>query len=168
VIANIINEKEGQKEKTNLIVAGIFVNFLFLLNLYLEALIPEKTGVFPDYGHSTFNWLLGTEARIVFGSLIAFMVAMYLNNTLYHKWKKNIYVKYAIILILVMVIDTLLFHVIAFAGTIEANDLLGSIASVTILKVILSIVSIPIFGFGLRGYSYWEESSLAARRKVEA
>ena len=38
VIANIINEKEGPKEKTNLIIAGIFVNFLFLLNLYLEAL----------------------------------------------------------------------------------------------------------------------------------
>ncbi|MFQ6106152.1 MAG: queuosine precursor transporter [Thermoplasmata archaeon] len=163
LVANIINEKEGEKEKNSLIVAGIFANFIFLLNLYLEALIPEKRGVFPDYGHSTFNWLLGTEARIVFGSLVAFMTAMYLNNTLYHKWKRNIYVKYAVILILVMVLDTALFHAIAYTGTISTNDLLGSIASVSILKIILSIVSIPVFGFGLKGYSYWEEASLAAK-----
>ncbi|MCK4367555.1 MAG: queuosine precursor transporter [Thermoplasmata archaeon] len=168
VIANIINEKEGPKEKTNLIIAGIFVNFLFLLNLLLESMIPEKTGVFPDYTHSTFNWLLGTEARIVFGSLMAFVVAMYLNNFLYHKWKKHIYVKYVLILILVMAIDTVLFHTIAYTGTIGTNDLLGSIASVTILKIILSVVSIPVFGFGLKGYSYWEQASLATRRETGA
>jgi uncharacterized integral membrane protein (TIGR00697 family) len=166
VIANIINEKEGPKEKTNLIIAGIFVNFLFLLNLLLEFMIPEKTGEFPPYTHSTFYWLLGTEARIVFGSLMAFIVAMYLNNFLYHKWKKNIYVKYVVILILVMAIDTVIFHAIAFTGTIDDKALLGSIASVTILKIILSVVSIPVFGFGLKGYSYGEPASLGKRTEA--
>ncbi|MCJ2564329.1 MAG: VUT family protein [Candidatus Thermoplasmatota archaeon] len=168
LIANIIIEKEGPKEKTNLIIAGILANFLFLTNLYMEALMPEKTGVFPDHGHATFNWLLGTEARIVFGSLIAFVVAMYLNNFLYHKWKKNIYVKYVVILIIVMAIDTVLFHTIAYTGVIGTNDLLGSIASVTLLKTILSVVSIPIFGFGLKGYSYWAEASLVKRTEAGA
>lgn len=166
VIANIINEKEGPKEKTNLIIAGIFVNFLFLLNLLLEFMIPEKRGVFEDYAHDTFLYLLGTEARIVLGSLVAFIVAMYLNNFLYHKWKKNIYVKYVLILIFVMVIDTLLFHAIAFTGTIGTNDLLGSIASVTILKIILSVVSIPVFHFGLKGYSYGEPAPLPKRTEA--
>ena len=168
VVANIINEKEGTKEKSSIVVAGIFANFLFLLNLYLEALMPEKRGIFPDYGHDTFNLLLGTEARIVFGSLIAFMVAMTLNNYLYHKLKQNIYLKYGLILILVMFIDTLLFHSIAFLGVIGTNDLLGSIASVTVLKTILSVVSIPVFGFGLRGYAWAGETSFDFRRRAEA
>jgi uncharacterized PurR-regulated membrane protein YhhQ (DUF165 family) len=134
----------------------------------MEALMPEKTGVFEPFAHQTFNMLVTTEFRIVIGSLAAFIVAMFLNNFLYHKWKKNIYVKYVVILILVMVIDTLIFHTVAFAGTIGTNDLLGSIASVTILKVILSFVSIPVFGFGLRGYSYPADATLPTARKVEA
>ncbi|MFQ6128218.1 MAG: VUT family protein [Thermoplasmata archaeon] len=168
VVANIINEKEGEKEKISLIVAGIFANFLFLLNIYMEALIPELRGVFPDYGHDTFNLLVATEARIVFGSLIAFIAAMYLNNTLYLKWKKNIYLKYALILILVMIVDTALFHVMAYSGVWSLEQLLGSIASVTILKTILSVVSIPVFGFGLKGYAYFEEVSLVAEREARA
>lgn len=168
VVANIVNEREGAKEKTNLIVAGIFANFLFLLNLYLEALMPEHPpGPFPAYGHDTFNLLLGTEPRIVFGSLIAFIAAMYINNTLYHKWKKNIYIKYALILILVMTIDTAIFHTIAFAGTWTTEQLAGSIASVTVLKMILSVVSIPVFGFGLRGYAYMERASVPTKKEAE-
>lgn len=169
VVANIVNEMEGKKEKTNLIVAGIFANFLFLLNLYLEALIPEYPpgDPFPVYGHDTFNLLLGTEPRIVFGSLIAFIAAMYINNTLYHKWKKNIYFKYALILILVMAIDTVIFHTIAFAGVMTTEQLAGSIASVTVLKMILSVVSIPVFGFGLKGYTYLERTSAPVKKEAE-
>jgi hypothetical protein len=39
---------------------------------------------------------------------------------------------------------------------------------VTILKIILSVVSIPVFGLGLRGYSYWTEASLAKRTEAGA
>lgn len=154
MVANIINEKEGKKEGWKIMVAGLFANFLFLINLYLELVIPEARGVFPDHTSLTYSWLAGVEVRIVIGSIVAFLIAMYLNNYLYHKWKWNIWGRYAVILIVVMTIDTVIFHTIAFAGIFSAEELLGSIASVTAFKIILSLVSVPVFAFGLRAYGW--------------
>ncbi len=154
VVANIINEKEGKKEGWKIIAAGLVANLLFLLNLYLELALPEAENVLPDYTSPTFSWLVGTEVRIVAGSITAFFVAMWLNNNLYHRWKMNVWVKYAVILIIVMSIDTLIFHTIAYAGTFSTEGLLGSIASVTIFKIILSVISIPVFALGLRAYGW--------------
>jgi uncharacterized integral membrane protein (TIGR00697 family) len=154
VVANIINEKEGKKEGWKIIAAGLAANLLFIINLYLELAVPEAKGVFPDHTSQTFAWLSSTEVRIVAGSIIAFFVAMWLNNHLFHRWKLNLWVKYAVILMIVMSIDTLIFHTIAYAGIFSAEGLLGSIASVTIFKIILSILSIPVFALGLRAYGW--------------
>ncbi|MCK5292191.1 MAG: queuosine precursor transporter [Thermoplasmata archaeon] len=160
LVANIINEKEGKKEGWKIIAAGLFANVLLLINLYLELAVPDATERgFGSIGTPlalTFSHLTSIEVRIVFGSVIAFVVAMYLNNYLYHKWKWNIWARYGIILILVMTIDTLLFHTIAFAGIFSTEGLLGSIASVTVFKIILTLVSIPIFALGLKAYGWTE------------
>lgn len=167
VVANIINEKEGRKEGWIIIAAGLVANLLFIINLYLEYALPEAKGVFPDHTSQTFYWLASAEVRIVVGSIIAFVVAMYLNNYLYHRWKWNIWGKYAAILIIVMTIDTLIFHTIAYAGVFSSEGLLGSIASVTIFKIILSIISIPVFALGLRLYGWSFSIEKKEERTVE-
>ncbi|MFQ6060652.1 MAG: queuosine precursor transporter [Thermoplasmata archaeon] len=154
VVANIINEKEGREEGWRIIAAGLFANLLFLINLYLEFAVPEAKGVFPDFTSQTMSWLASIEVRIIVGSIIAFLVAMYLNNHLYHRWKWNIWGKYTIILIVVMAVDTAIFHTIAYAGIFTFEGLLGSIASVTAFKMILTVLSIPVFAFGLRAYGW--------------
>ncbi|MEE9223520.1 MAG: queuosine precursor transporter [Thermoplasmata archaeon] len=158
VVANIINEKEGKKEGWKIIAAGLFANVLLLINLYLELAVPDATergfGAVGAPLALTFSHLTSIEWRIVIGSVIAFVVAMYLNNYLYHRWKWNILARYGIILILVMSIDTVLFHTIAFAGVFSTEGLLGSIASVTIFKIFLILVSIPIFAMGLKAYGW--------------
>lgn len=160
LVSNIINEKEGKKEGWKIIAAGLFANVLLLINLYLELAVPDATERgFGSIGTPlalTFSHLTSIEVRIVFGSVIAFVVAMYLNNYLYHKWKWNIWARYGIILILVMTIDTLIFHTIAFAGIFSTEGLIGSIASVTVFKIILTLVSIPIFALGLKAYGWTE------------
>lgn len=154
IVANILNEKEGKKEGWKIIVAGLFANMLFLLCMYLELALPEARGVFPEHTSQTFAWLTSLEVRIVIGSMIAFVIAMYLNNYLYHRWKWNIWGRYAVILIIVMTIDTVLFHTIAYAGIFSTEGLLGSIASVTVFKIILSIITIPVFAMGLKVYGW--------------
>ncbi len=167
VVANIINEKEGKKEGWKIIAAGLVANFLFLINLYLEFIVPEAKGVFPDHTSQTFSWLAGIEVRIVVGSIIAFFVAMHLNNYLYHRWRLNIWGKYALILVIVMTIDTVLFHTIAYAGIFSLEGLLGSIASVTVFKIVLSIVSVPVFALGLRAYGWTHFLEKKQERTVE-
>ncbi len=167
VVANIINEKEGKKEGWKIIVAGLFANVLLLLNLYLELVVPEAKNVFPPHTSDTYAYLTGTEVRIVVGSMIAFFVAMYLNNYLYHRWKWNLWAKYAVVLMIVMAIDTAIFHTIAYAGTFSSEGLTGSIASVTIFKVILSVISIPVFALGLRAYGWSFSLEKKQKRPVE-
>jgi uncharacterized integral membrane protein (TIGR00697 family) len=172
LVANIINEKEGKKEGWKIIAAGVVANMLLLINLYLELAVPDATErAFGSVGGPlaiTFTHLTSIEVRIVFGSVIAFVVAMYLNNYLYHRLKWNIWAKYGIILILVMTIDTVIFHTIAFAGIFSTEGLLGSIASVTIFKVLLSAISIPVFALGLKAYGWTEFLETGVERTVQS
>jgi uncharacterized integral membrane protein (TIGR00697 family) len=172
LVANIINEKEGKREGWKIIAAGLFANVLLLINLYLELAVPDATErAFGSVGGPlalAFTHLTSIEVRIVFGSVIAFVVAMYLNNYLYQRLKWNIWAKYAIILILVMSIDTVIFHTIAFAGIFSTEGLLGSIASVTTFKIILSAISIPVFALGLKAYGWTESLETGVERTVQS
>ncbi|MFH1773417.1 MAG: queuosine precursor transporter [Methanobacteriota archaeon] len=154
-VANILNESEGRREGIKIIVVGLFANILFLVNLRLENLIPEAKGIFPDYTSQTFNWLVSTEVRIVAGSLLAYCIAMWLNNYLYNsKPERNLIVKYMLAIGAAQVIDTIVFHITAYLGLVEFNALVGSIFSTLVLKFIIAALSIPIFLGGLKGYSY--------------
>jgi uncharacterized integral membrane protein (TIGR00697 family) len=154
-VANILNENEGRQEGIKIIVVGLFANILFLVNLRLENLIPEAKGIFPDYASQTFNWLVSTEVRIVAGSLLAYCIAMWLNNYLYNsKPERNLIVKYMLAIGAAQVIDTIVFHITAYLGLVEFNALVGSIFSTLVLKFIIAALSIPIFLGGLKGYSY--------------
>ncbi|MDI6654365.1 MAG: queuosine precursor transporter [Candidatus Hydrothermarchaeota archaeon] len=154
-VANILNESEGKREGIKIIVVGLFANILFLVNLRLENLIPEAKGIFPDYASQTFNWLVSTEVRIVAGSLLAYCIAMWLNNYLYNsKPERNLIVKYMLAIGAAQVIDTIVFHITAYLGLVEFNALVGSIFSTLVLKFIIAALSIPIFLGGLKGYSY--------------
>jgi uncharacterized integral membrane protein (TIGR00697 family) len=172
VVANIINEKEGKKEGWKIIAAGLFANLLLIITLYLELAVPDATergfGAVGGSLVATFSHLTSIEVRIVIGSAIAFVVAMYLNNYLYHRLKWNLWARYGLILILVMTIDTVLFHTIAFAGIFSTEGLLGSIASVTIFKLILTLVSIPIFALGLKAYGWTEFLETSHERTVQS
>lgn len=154
-VANILNESEGRQEGTKIIAAGLFANVLFLINLRLENLIPEYKGIFPDYTSQTFNWLVSTEVRIVAGSLLAYCIAMWLNNYLYNsRPERNLIAKYMLAIGAAQIIDTAVFHLTAYLGLVEFDALLGSIASTMLLKFIIAVASIPIFLGGLKGYSY--------------
>ncbi len=153
-VANILNENEGKEEGIKIIIVGLFANAIFLINLQLENLIPEYKGVFPDYTSETFSWLVSTEVRIVFGSLIAYGLAMALNNFIYHVSTRGLIVKYLGAMGLAQVLDTVVFHLIAYWGLVETDALIGSIGSTIIFKLVLALLSLPIFFLGLRGYSY--------------
>ncbi|MEE9611210.1 MAG: VUT family protein [Desulfatiglandales bacterium] len=153
-VANILNENEGTGEGNKIIVAGLFANALFLVNLQLENLIPESKGVFPDFASETFGWLVATETRIVFGSLAAYAIAMYLNNFAYNNARMGLIAKYLVAIGSAQVLDTVVFHLIAYWGVVDTTALIGSIGSTIIFKWVITLFSLPIFLAGLRGYSY--------------
>jgi hypothetical protein len=153
-VANILNENEGRGEGNTIIAAGIFANVLFLVNLRLENMIPEYKGVFPDFASETFGWLVGTEVRIVFGSLAAFAIAMAVNNYVYTTSRRGLIIRYLGAIGSAQVLDTVVFHIIAYVGLVESDALLGSIASTILFKWIITLLSLPIFLAGLRGYAY--------------
>lgn len=154
-VANILNESEGREEGIKVIIAGLFANILFLINLRLENLVPEYKGVFPDYASQTFGWLVGTEVRIVAGSLLAYCVAMWLNNYLYNSNpERNMIARYMLAIGAAQVVDTVVFHLTAYLGLVEFDALAGSIFSTLLLKFIIAALSIPVFLGGLKGYSY--------------
>jgi len=154
-VANILNESEGREEGQKVIIAGLFANLLFLANLRIEALVPEYKGVFPVYASQTFEWLVDVEVRIVLGSLCAFVAAMWLNNYVYNaKPEKGLILKYLSAVGASQVVDTAVFHLVAYLGIVDTTSLLGSIGSTIIFKLIIAALTVPIFLGGLKGYAY--------------
>lgn len=154
-VANILNETEGREEGVKIIVTGLFANFLFLINLHIESLIPEGKGVFPEHTSETFKWLLNTEPRIVLGSLLAYCTAMWINNRIYNsKPERNLVAKYMLAVAAAQVVDTVVFHFTAYLGIVDLNAIIGSIGATIVFKILISLLSIPIFLMGLRGYIY--------------
>jgi uncharacterized PurR-regulated membrane protein YhhQ (DUF165 family) len=93
--------------------------------------------------------------RIVLGSLLAFVAAMSLNNYLYSvDPKRTLIVKYLMAIGIAQIVDTIIFHFVAYLGIVALSDIFGSIGSTIIFKSIITLFSIPIFLGGLRGYSY--------------
>lgn len=163
-VANILNETEGEEEGPKIIIAGLFANLLFLANLRIEAFVPEYEGVFPTFASETFEWLVGVEVRIVLGSLCAFVAAMWLNNCIYNSNpERSLILKYLSALGASQVIDTVIFHLVAYFGLVETTPLLGSIGSTIIFKLIIALLTVPIFLGGLKGYSY---SKVLVEKKV--
>lgn len=118
LVTDIICELYGQKRATELVWVGFFVSMLLLVFVEIGRAIPalssEQQNIYTHY--------FSSSARAVFASMLAYLVAQFLDVRLFHFWKrvtagKHLWLRNNGSTIGSQLVDTVVVSLVLFWGT---------------------------------------------------
>tara|TARA_R100000935_G_scaffold27288_1_gene47344 strand:- start:20298 stop:21017 length:720 start_codon:yes stop_codon:yes gene_type:complete len=86
LITDIISEVYGKKKANQVVTAGIFASLFSLLIVYVADIVPATS--WSPVDDSLFNTVFGATAIAVFASMMAYLLAQYIDIQLFHFWKR--------------------------------------------------------------------------------
>ena len=142
---DIVSEIWGKKEANFLVRLG-FVVQLFSLVLIFAAIYLPPASYMTEF-QSSFAATLGSSARFVFASMVAYLISQSFDIVLFHKIKSRFNPKWMRnnSKIVSQLIDTSIFITIAFWGVVP--NLLVMIFSQYLVKFLIALADTPIFYF---------------------
>ncbi|MCX7835034.1 MAG: queuosine precursor transporter [bacterium] len=146
IFSDIFTEVFGFRLARRTIWIGILVQLLAILLFAIVGLLPASE----EWQHQqAYSTILLTTTRIVLASIIAFLFGSWSNDlllSLMKRWSHGKYLWMRTIgsTIVGQVVDTTLFCVIAFGGTISSSLLLNIVLSNYVFKVGVEIFITPI------------------------
>lgn len=146
IIGDILTEVYGFKRARRAIWIGFGVLVGMAAVLGIIQALPSAT----DWGNEeAFNTIAGFVPRLVGASLVAYLIGEFVNTILLSRLKVRTRGRYYWLRSLGAsgiggAIDTCVFSVIAFAGTIPNHELIKLIVSVYGLKLLFEMLVVPI------------------------
>ncbi len=146
IFGDILTEVYGYKASRKIIWSG-FVALVFMALYYWIVQILPSADFWPNQG--AYELILGVVPRIVFGSVIAYFVGEFANSYVLSKMKirsggKHLWKRTIGSTIVGEGVDSILFGLIAFAGTIPVSGLLLLIVSGYLFKVLYEVIVTPL------------------------
>ena len=141
LMTDVVGELYGKKEADRLV-------FLGFCSLIVSTLIIRLAIILPSSNDSTaFNQIFNSTTRIIFGSLVGYIVSQTIDVFIFHKIRQ-ISVKYKFIrnnvsTIISQFFDTVVFSFVAFYGVVPKISPL--IWGVFLAKIILALLDTPFF-----------------------
>jgi len=86
LITDIISEVYGKKKANQVVTAGIFASLFSLILVYVADVVPATT--WSPIDDLLFNKVFGATAIAVFASMMAYLLAQYIDIQLFHFWKR--------------------------------------------------------------------------------
>lgn len=145
LITDVINEVYGPKAAKGTVVTG-FVAMLFVLVITQIAVRLSPSAIFE--GQDAYVAIFGAVPRITVASVCAYVVSQYHDVWAFHFWRKktggkHLWIRNNASTIVSQLLDTAIFIVIAFAGTIPFTALKFMILGQLVSKWILSLLDTP-------------------------
>lgn len=146
IIGDIIAEVYGFKRMRGLLIKGIAMLLATSLTFWIVGLLPASA----DWAfQGSYDNILGVVWRIVFASIIAIFVGELMNAYVLAKLKiaskgKNLWGRLIGSSAVGSLVDTTLFSIIAFIGTMPLGVLFQLIVSVYLIKMAVEIIISPI------------------------
>jgi len=146
IFGDVLTEVYGYKATRKIIWSGFAVLVLMSLSYWFVQILPA-----PMFwqNQSAYEVILGAVPRIVIGSIIAYFAGEFSNSFVLSRmkiWSRGKYLWTRTIgsTIVGEGIDSVLFGVIAFAGTIPSSGLLTLIISGYLAKVAYEVILTPV------------------------
>lgn len=150
---DIIEEVYGKKRAKEFVIAGVVALIVFLGMLLLFVALPPADRFTHNAEYTT---IFGTSARIVFASIVAFLVSQH--TDVWTFWllrertkKKFLWFRTNISTVLAMIVDTFLFMFLAFymlTPKFTAGFIIQMIIPYLIFKMVWGVVSSPLIYAG--------------------
>ena len=86
LVTDIISEVYGQKKANEVVTSGLFASIFMLLVVTVADLIPMAD--WSPVDGDTFNKVFGLSGAAVLASMMAYLIAQYIDIRLFHFWKK--------------------------------------------------------------------------------
>ena len=86
LITDIISEVYGKKKANEVVTAGIFASFFSLLIVVVSDAVPATN--WSPVGDTLFSKVFGATAIAVLASMMAYLVAQYIDIQIFHFWKR--------------------------------------------------------------------------------
>lgn len=146
IFGDILTEVYGYSRSRKIIWTGFFALILMSFVYWLVGLLPPAVGW---NNQQAYSLILGIVPRIVLASIIGYWVGEFANSYVLAKLKITTKGKYLWIRTIGSTIvgeglDTTLFVLIGFYGTVPASILLAAIISGYLFKVFYEIIATPL------------------------
>lgn len=148
LITDLISEIYGKKNANRVVVAGIFASAFSLLIVFAADYVPATS--WSPVDDKMFSTVFGGTAIAVFASMMAYLLAQFIDIQIYHFWKrltrgKHLWLRNNFSTFLSQFVDTftVLFLLCSF-GKIEWNLFTGLLIAGFIFKVLIAILDTPL------------------------
>ncbi len=158
LITDILSEIYGRKKTTHIVFSGFFASVLVLLILYAGSLFPalEQSPVKDEQ----YNVVFQNSWRVIGASMLAYLVAQFVDVRVFHFWKKvthgkHLWLRNNFSTFFSQLLDTILVTTVIFAGVESFGFITGLIWDGWLFKILCAAadtVLIYLAVFGIRKY----------------
>jgi len=147
LITDVISEVYGKRKANQVVTAGIFASFFSLLIVYVANAVPATD--WSPVGNSLFETVFGATAIAVLASMMAYLLAQYIDIQIFHFWKrvtkgKHLWLRNNFSTFTSQFVDTftVLFLLCSF-GKIEWSLFSGLLLSGFLFKILIAAIDTP-------------------------
>lgn len=146
IFGDILTEVYGYSRSRRIIWLGLFVQIFMALIFWIVGLLPPA----PTWqNQAAYLAILGVVPRIVLASIVGYWAGEFANSFVLAKLKiktqgKHLWLRTIGSTVVGEGVDTVLFVMIAFYGTVSGNILLLAIISGYLFKVLYEVIATPL------------------------
>ncbi len=152
LVTDILSENEGKKEASKAVWLGVMATVMMLvLTQYWRLYIPSEN----DTVMSSIQTIFSSTPRLIIASFIGYVVSQRFDVWLYHVvWNytskkcgessKYLWLRNNVATLTAQMLNTILFSIIAFAGTYSRETLISIIASTYVIYIFTSLLDTPV------------------------
>ena len=146
LISDVISEIYGRKTATKIIWIGFAVNVMMVVMIFVSGKIPAASFWIDQEAYDT---ILGAVPRIVIASMIAFLGSQNHDVLAFDMWKritggKYLWLRNNASTLVAQAIDTVIFVLVAFAGTYSWTDIWSMIWVTYLIKLAVGVADTPL------------------------
>ncbi len=148
LVTDLISEIYGKKKANQVVVMGIFASFFSLLIILLANAVPATS--WSPIKDTLFTKVFGFSSVAVFSSMIAYLLAQFVDIKIYHFWKKltkgkHLWLRNNFSTITSQFLDTFsVLLLLCSFGVIEWNKFGGLLIGGFLFKVLIALLDTPI------------------------
>jgi len=147
LITDILSEIYGKRKTTNVVITGFFASIFVLVILWLGNSFPaiDQSPVSDD----AYSMVFANSYRVVFSSMIAYLIAQFADLKLYHFWKnltkgKHLWLRNNASTIVSQLLDTTLVIGVLFIGKMTFPEMGTLIKDGWMYKILFALADTPV------------------------
>jgi len=151
LITDLISEIFGKRKANQIVVAGIFASFFSLLIVSIASVVPATS--WSPVSNEMFGSVFGNTIVAVFASMMAYLLAQFVDIQIYHFWKgltqgKHLWLRNNFSTFSSQLIDTLTVVLLLCSfGQIPWDKFTGLVISGFIFKILIAFLDTPLLYF---------------------